>query len=425
MDLNPLKDGEWDHQQSSVESSESLNPERIPDAKAQLSEYQKQYLEDLKNLEEVSNPQIEDDIEELVKGSDPVCCKSCRLFGCLDSPPTKSLSIPGPSKRHRSLSIVSSQEEVLPAHDPEGKNELFYMNLEKVLGDRLSIHKRQRLDSLKIDGFNFIHKANAALTPFPSPNIKPSSDNLFIAERELEKVEGWNRIFNHQENLEIDISDYENSWIEDFSLQETADIVGRTIEGDLKPGQDLELSMVDIEHAIRKGSIKLCLNACDADYGPLPTYYFTLNHKKLKTILDTGAAMNYIARNKVKELIRLKNSCIKVYNVDSQGVRLANGEKEETSEMASFTIYHGSCNFKVSAFILNLPTIDLILGLPWYKANKPVINFETGSYTVNHQSGEVHWKTMITPEADDQSYPLCTADKEERGSFEEEVENVA
>lgn len=428
MDLIPFEANESHPQKSSSESSQSMDPENVPDAKEDLKKYQKAYLEQLKNLQEVDEKKkpVEIEIEEWIKGKDPVCCKSCRLFGCLDSPPTQSLSIPASSKRDRSISVTSNQleEEVLPAHDPDGKNELFYMDLEKVIGDRMSIHKRQRLDSLKIDGFNFIHKANTAHTPFPSPEVQLSQDNLFKAEQELENIEGWNKIFN-REKLEIDITDSEDSWIEDFSLQETAEIIEKTIKDDLERGQDLELSMVDIEHAIRRGSSELLLNACDSEYGPLPTYYFTLNHKRLKTILDTGAAMNYIARHRVKELIRMKNSCIKVYGVNSQGVRLANGEKEETSEIAHFTIYHGSCSFKVKAFILNLPTIDLILGLPWYKANKPDIDFEKGYYTVNHQSGEVHWKTSIKPEEDDRNATLCTTDQEVRGSFEKEIEDVA
>lgn len=386
MDLIPFEANTSYFQKLSGKSSESMDPENIPDAKEDLRKYQKTYLDQLRNLQEVNDKSnsVEVEIQDWIKGTDPVCCESCRLFGCLDSPPTQSLSIPASLKRELLVSNTSNQEEeVLPAHDPDGKNELYYMNLEKVLGDRLLIHKRQRLDSLKIDGFNFVHEANTARTPFPSPNIPPR-DTLFKAEQELENIEGWNKVFNCQDKLEIDVTDSEDSTIEDFLFQETAIVVEETMKKDLKPGQSIELSMIDIENVIKNGSSEFSLYACDADYGPLPTYYFTLNHKLLKTILDTGAAMNYISRTKVVELIQIKNSCIKVYGVDSQGVRPANGEREDTNQLACFTIHHGKSSFEVKVFILNLPSIDLILGLPWYKENKPDINFDTGLYTINH-----------------------------------------
>lgn len=145
--------------------------------------------------------------------------------------------------------------------------------------------------------------------------------------------------------------------------------------------------MVDLVETMKRESGEWRFNAGDADYKPLPTYYFTLNHKRLKTILDTGAATCYISRDRVIGLIRLRNPCIKVHDVASQGVRLANGVREETSEIASFVIHYGSSSFQVKAFILKLPAIDLILGLPWYKENKPEIDFDTGAYTFNKSDG--------------------------------------
>lgn len=93
--------------------------------------------------------------------------------------------------------------------------------------------------------------------------------------------------------------------------------------------------------------------------------------------------------------------------------------------MAMFTINHGKTSSHLKAFILNLPSIDLILGLPWYKENEPEIDFVTGSYTVNHQSGEVEWKTTIVPEDEDRPITLCTTDREENGDSSREIEDVA
>lgn len=148
MDLVPFEAKTINHQIGSMESSESMDPINVPDAKKDLKQYQKSYLNQLKKTQGLTNSEkrveIEIEIEDWIKGKDSVCFKSCRLFGCLDSPPTESISIPGSSKRERSSSISSRQEqdEILPAHNPNGKNELYYMNLEKIISNRSSIHKR-------------------------------------------------------------------------------------------------------------------------------------------------------------------------------------------------------------------------------------------------------------------------------------------
>lgn len=297
------------------------------------------------------------------------------------------------------------------------------MDLEKTLGNRLAVHKRMRLDSSKIDGFNFVHESNIPRTPFSSPSISQSPSPLFKAEKELQNVESWNKLLSNCKRKFKEESETEDSMVEDFSFEQTAGIIEETIVEGLNPGESLDLCLVDIMDTVKKNSSEHSLLACDSDYQPLPTYVFEINHKKMRTILDTGAATNYISTDKVTELIRQKNSSIKVYKVDSQGVRLANGQREETSKMASFTIYYGSSSFKVKAFILKLPTVDLILGLPWYKETKPRINFDTGSYMVNARNGTVEWKTEIFPTQDGSDPTLCTSDR--FNNFSEEIETIA
>lgn len=88
-----------------------------------------------------------------------------------------------------------SQPEVIPAHDPNGVNELYYMNLGRMLGTRLN--KKIRLDPNLIDGYQHTN------TPYPSP--VEEKDRIKLAERELESVEGWNRILSStisKKNLE-------------------------------------------------------------------------------------------------------------------------------------------------------------------------------------------------------------------------------
>lgn len=419
----PFKDNGIDFQKSSGESSLSLDPENIPDAKAQLNQYQKEYLQELKDMTKVIDHQGEIEIQDWIKGDDPIYCKSCRLFGCLDSPPTTSLSIPGSIKRERSTSSTSTtvEEEILPAHDPNGKNELFFMDLDKVISSKIRGHKRLLLDSLKVDGFNLVHDANEMKTPYSSPTSSP----VFLAERELENIDGWYQVFGKLNRFEIDITDSEDSLIDHLSLLETVEVVENAIKEDLEPGEEMELSMIDIAKTIEHASSESRIFACDMDHRPLPIYHFTLDNKKLKTILDTGAATNYVSKYKVEELMKLNNSCIKVYNVKTQGVRLANGDREECSKMASFSINHGTTAFEVQAFIFGLPTVDLILGLPWFKNAKPAIDFETGIYTVNMNKNGISQESEINPYQEDEYSHLCAADKDDLESFEAEIERLA
>lgn len=163
---------------------------------------------------------------------------------------------------------------------------------------------RMRLDSMKMDGFIFVHETNKPKTPFPSPEPFAVDNALFRAEREPQRVNGWNRLYSCQNKFTIDISDSEDSFIEDFDLEQTAEVIQDTMKENLKPGQDVELSVVDLVKFMKKEPVDLVVNACDAEYKPLPTYYFSSNHRKLKTIPDAGAATNKILRDRVTELIR-------------------------------------------------------------------------------------------------------------------------
>lgn len=133
--------------------------------------------------------------------------------------------------------------------------------------------------------------------------------------------------------------------------------------------------------------------------------------------------MNYVSRDMISKLIRLKPSTIKVYRTKTQGVRLANGEREETLEMASFNIQYGTAHFHVQAFVLKLPNIDLILGLPWFKNAKPQANYDTNVYTVQQNYGSADWETEIAPVSLEES-DLCAADKI-TSNFCNDIEKIA
>lgn len=96
---------------------------------------------------------------------------------------------------------------------------------------------------------------------------------------------------------------------------------------------------------------------------------------------------------------------IKIHEIDSQGVQLANGEREQTNQLASLKIINGEYIAIIEAFILNLPNIDLILGLPWYQSLKPVIDFINHSYFIQ-QDGKIY--PIVAEENNDDPPSLCT-----------------
>lgn len=94
--------------------------------------------------------------------------------------------------------------------------------------------------------------------------------------------------------------------------------------------------MIDIYKTIEKTLSEFEFVSCNVDQPPLPLYHLSFNHKTLKTILDTGAATNYISNKKLHELIKLKNYGIKVYNVRTQGLQLVNSDRGGFSKTAPF-----------------------------------------------------------------------------------------
>lgn len=121
--------------------------------------------------------------------------------------------------------------------------------------------------------------------------------------------------------------------------------------------------------------------------------------------MDTGAATNYISNKTIRVFLKQKNSVVTIKEVENQGVQLANGEREETNQIASLKIGNGKYNEVVNAFILNLPNIDLILGLPWYRKSKPVINLSNNIYFIQLENEII----PIVPEENNKDPPsLCT-----------------
>ncbi|EGG09600.1 uncharacterized protein MELLADRAFT_104091 [Melampsora larici-populina 98AG31] len=61
----------------------------------------------------------------------PRCCESCRLFGCEDSPEPET----NIDERAKSAPKEPTEVLILPAHDPDGKNALYFTDLENIINE--------------------------------------------------------------------------------------------------------------------------------------------------------------------------------------------------------------------------------------------------------------------------------------------------
>lgn len=328
----PFQDSENGYVLTASQGSRD-NIDNLPDidGREELEIYQKEYLESLNNLNGTSlitSKKEQEACEERFNATllDHQCCKSCFAFGFLDSPPTISKGIeyfntaPEDLKCSREITDSDSQPEIIPAHDPNGVNELYYMNLGRMLGTRLN--KKIRLDRNLVDGYQHTN------TPYPSPIEE--NNRIELAEKELENVEGWNKILSSsisKKKLDELTIAYCSDDIEDQDIWAENTIVTQDLiwgiedrDADLATdthSMDFDLNLVDLAAHENEGK-----------YRPLPTYPFFLSGTRLDTIMDTGAATNYISKDVADKLCSKCADSFFVEKVSSQGVRLANGAQE-------------------------------------------------------------------------------------------------
>lgn len=143
------------------------------------------------------------------------CCKSCKAFGNEDSPPTVFRAIdyfdldfePDNTNLKRTISTTEGpQEESLPAHDPDGRNDLFFADIQDMIDKDMS-KKKFKLDTSLIDGYQYTR------VPFNSPVAE--IDRLNLAERELGNVETWNWILSTTYTSHANDQDFTSEWTPD------------------------------------------------------------------------------------------------------------------------------------------------------------------------------------------------------------------
>ena len=98
----------------------------------------------------------------------------------------------------------------------------------------------------------------------------------------------------------------------------------------------------------------------------------------LTCLIDTGASHNFLSADLSEKL------CLTICQdpASTQVVLLADGVQHVTSMGgANITLEVRNLSFDVRATVIPLRKYDLILGMPWLRANKPVIDFSTNTIT--------------------------------------------
>jgi hypothetical protein len=82
---------------------------------------------------------------------------------------------------------------------------------------------------------------------------------------------------------------------------------------------------------------------------------------------------------------------IKIVWINPRNVRLANGHVEQVKLKARFKLCIDGNHTSIEAFLINLPEMDLVLGLPWLCLTRAVPDYNNLSYTfIDNKNKVVH-----------------------------------
>jgi hypothetical protein len=132
---------------------------------------------------------------------------------------------------------------------------------------------------------------------------------------------------------------------------------------------------------------KLELNQLDDGEKTLPQYEFGIGGFICNTIIDSGAGAVYLECMVAQELYERRE--IDIVYVNPQNVRLGNGHVEQVRMKAKFKLCIDNNQMSVKAFLINLPEMDLVLGLPWLCLTEVVPDYNTLSYTFIDNKNQV------------------------------------
>jgi hypothetical protein len=132
---------------------------------------------------------------------------------------------------------------------------------------------------------------------------------------------------------------------------------------------------------------KLELNALSDKEKSLPRYEFNIGSVACDSIIDSGAGSVYLDAKVAKYLYGRDE--IDVVRVNPRNVKLANGQIEKVTLKAKFNMNIDGHSMAMEAFLINLPEMDLVLGLPWLCATRAVPDYDDLSYTFIDQENKV------------------------------------
>ena len=142
----------------------------------------------------------------------------------------------------------------------------------------------------------------------------------------------------------------------------------------------------------------LRLNNLNNDEKSLPRYEFGIGGIICDTIINSGAGSVYLDLSVTQELYKWKE--INVIHIVPRNVRLANGHVKRINKKAKFMLHIGNNKTQMEVYLINLPEMDLILGLPWLCLTQAVPDYDDLSYSFIDHTGKavyVHPYNKIGP----------------------------
>jgi hypothetical protein len=119
----------------------------------------------------------------------------------------------------------------------------------------------------------------------------------------------------------------------------------------------------------------------------LPRYEFGIGRVICDTIIDSGAGAIYLDLQVALELYERRE--IELIQIALQNVQLANGTVEQVKYIGRFHLCIDNNQTEIEAFLICLPKMDLILGLPWLCLTKAVPDYDNMSYSFIDDMGKV------------------------------------
>ncbi|KAI7937758.1 hypothetical protein MJO29_015073 [Puccinia striiformis f. sp. tritici] len=104
----------------------------------------------------------------------------------------------------------------------------------------------------------------------------------------------------------------------------------------------------------------------------LPHYDVNIGGIMCDTIVDSGAGAIYLDTRLAKELLRRREITTK--RIEDINVRLANGQIEKVGWIGLVRINFDNYEMDLEAYLIDLPDIDLVLGLPWLRKGFKFLN---------------------------------------------------